>query len=365
MSQDDPKFDARQYAMLMYCSYKGDMTLWNEWRMSHPTEKIALSGASLHGAYLKGGNFNQANFSKANFESANLHGAELLLADLRGARLCKANLSELNVWGTNLQQANLQEADLRQSFFVGSNFKGTILNGACLQNASLLDCDLREALLHGTNLIDGKFCFTSVDSGTKLFFCSIGSGTDFTGVALGSAVIEPRLRVSLKNIIRKKQWLSWLKEGNRAERLLKWLTVKLFWAMSDYGRSTKRIAGCFLALSLCFAMIYLGCGYYDLLHNNGKAVSFGIVNGLFTKDISLENAQWGLLSLRSLYFSIVTMTTLGFGDMHAMPDSWLGHILLMLQVLLGYIMLGALITRFAVMFSDTGPAQPYEKGDSE
>ena len=29
------------------------------------------------------------------------------------------------------------------------------------------------------------------------------------------------------------------------------------------------------------------------------------------------------------------------------------------------IMLGALITRFAVMFSDTGPAQPYEEVDAE
>jgi hypothetical protein len=51
------------------------------------------------------------------------------------------------------------------------------------------------------------------------------------------------------------------------------------------------------------------------------------------------------------------MTTLGFGDMYAKSGSWFGHILLVFQVLMGYIMLGALVTRFAILFSGVGPAQ--------
>ncbi len=58
----------------------------------------------------------------------------------------------------------------------------------------------------------------------------------------------------------------------------------------------------------------------------------------------------------ALYFSVVTMTTLGFGDIAANPDSWCGQTLLMLQVILGYVLLGALITRFAVLFTAGGPA---------
>ena len=54
------------------------------------------------------------------------------------------------------------------------------------------------------------------------------------------------------------------------------------------------------------------------------------------------------------------MTTLGFGDMYANADTLIrgifGHIVLTLQVLLGYIMLGALVTRFAVLFTAGGPA---------
>ena len=60
--------------------------------------------------------------------------------------------------------------------------------------------------------------------------------------------------------------------------------------------------------------------------------------------------------IRSCYFSVVTMTTLGFGDMYAMPDSKWGHILLIIHVILGYVLLGALVTRFAILFSAGGPS---------
>ncbi len=50
------------------------------------------------------------------------------------------------------------------------------------------------------------------------------------------------------------------------------------------------------------------------------------------------------------------MTTLGFGDLHAHAWSLPGHILLTFQVLLGYVLLGALVTRFAVLFGAGGPA---------
>ena len=58
----------------------------------------------------------------------------------------------------------------------------------------------------------------------------------------------------------------------------------------------------------------------------------------------------------AFYFSVVTMTTLGFGDIAANPDSWAGQTLLMAQVILGYVLLGALVTGFAVLFTAGGPA---------
>ena len=68
---------------------------------------------------------------------------------------------------------------------------------------------------------------------------------------------------------------------------------------------------------------------------------------------------------RSMYFSIVTMTTLGFGDMHAIKSSTIwalfGYLFLSLQVIIGYVLLGALITRLGVLFSGSGLAQKPNK----
>ncbi len=54
----------------------------------------------------------------------------------------------------------------------------------------------------------------------------------------------------------------------------------------------------------------------------------------------------------------------GFGDMYAQANSVWGHFLLMIQVLLGYVMLGALVTRFAVLFTAGGPAGEFSKAEN-
>ena len=49
------------------------------------------------------------------------------------------------------------------------------------------------------------------------------------------------------------------------------------------------------------------------------------------------------------------MTTLGFGDMHANPTSEWGYTVLSAQVIMGYVMLGALVTRLGILFTGSGP----------
>jgi hypothetical protein len=49
------------------------------------------------------------------------------------------------------------------------------------------------------------------------------------------------------------------------------------------------------------------------------------------------------------YFSVVTFTTLGFGDVK--PLDWLGQLWITLEVLSGYLMLGGLISIFANKFA--------------
>jgi hypothetical protein len=123
--------------------------------------------------------------------------------------------------------------------------------------------------------------------------------------------------------------------------------VKWFWGLSDYGISTGRILFWFFTLSILFASIYANFAFWK---------PPGIVCDLMVEP---HEPLWHyglLLFIRPIYFSVVTMTTLGFGDMYAQVNSVWGHVLLTIQVLLGYVMLGALITRFAVLFTAGGPA---------
>ena len=105
--------------------------------------------------------------------------------------------------------------------------------------------------------------------------------------------------------------------------------------MSDYGKSSGRIIATFFVSAIIFAIVYW------------KWANCVLVNGM-VGDIR------GFL--HALYFSVVTMTTLGFGDIAANPDSWQGQTLLMGQVILGYVLLGALVTRLAILFTAKGPA---------
>jgi hypothetical protein len=139
--------------------------------------------------------------------------------------------------------------------------------------------------------------------------------------------------------IRRLNWKDWYKK----HRFLQW-PVKLFWSISNYGISTLRIMAWFFGLAIAFAVIYSLC--HSCVMVNGEV---GDIRGF----------------VHALYFSVVTMTTLGFGDIAANPDSWPGQVVLMVQVILGYVLLGALVTRLAVLFTSDGPAGSFTPMDKE
>jgi len=310
--------DLDQYDMLKRCSEKKDMTEWNEWREENPNEVIWLQGAKFCECHLKGAKLWGAHLESANLEMAHLEGANLERAHLIGAFPIGAHLEGAYLYVANLQRANLLEAHLEN---------------AKLQQTKMQSADFSRAIVDGSTLI-WKPEVNKYRRGKR--------STNFNGVGLDSCRIDPGTKQLLEYNIRRKNWEVWYKE----HLLLKW-PVRWFWCLSDYGISTWRVIIWFLVLSLLFATIYANCAYWRPL---------GIVSNL---EVEPHLPMWHyflLLLLRPIYFSIVTMTTLGFGDMYANAQSIWGHILLSLQVILGYVLLGALVTRFAVLFTAGGPA---------
>ena len=333
-----------------------------------------LQNAKLRGANLQDTYLGETNLQDANLTGANLQDAKVEEANLQKASLWQANLQDANLMGANLQDANLREANLHRATLFGVNLQDAKLTGANLQHAHLMEANLQDAHLREANLQDANleganlqdarlwrahlegadlsgawlegadFRAAFVDGTTIILGGTFDRQTDFRNVGLDNAVIESGKKQLLKYNGRRMNWEDWYRGKSKkklliALRLLGTSPVRGFWAISDYGCSTFRIITAFFALATAFALLYYFVS--DLvkdLHITGNALS----------DL-----------IRACYFSIVTMTTLGFGDMYANPESRLGHILLMLQVLLGYILLAALVTRFAVLFTAGGPAAKF------
>ncbi len=312
--------------MLKRCSDKKDMTEWNEWRDENPDEEIFLDGAKLNGAYLKGAYLNEAHLKKAELLLAHMENVHFMGADLEGATLRRALLE-----GALLRWTNLKDADLCWAHLEGADLSGANLKGA--------NCSM-----------------TIIDGSTLLWLCHIDCRTNFNRASLTNARIDAGQRQILEYNIRRMNWKNWywgeMKRNHKVferletkreswfracrvlSRLLFTSPVRLFWWISDYGLRTWRIIVTFFILAFAFAIIYRL--WPSCVIVMGKV---GDIRGFW----------------HALYFSVVTMTTLGFGDVAANPDSWGGQTLLMLQVILGYVLLGALVTRFAVLFTAGGP----------
>ena len=101
----------------------------------------------------------------------------------------------------------------------------------------------------------------------------------------------------------------------------------LWWLFANYGRSFKRWAAWSFGFAIAFAFIYY-FSYSDYMLN-----------------FQTVYVSEGFRFFSFIYYSIVTFTTLGFGDI-VPRTGWL-QFWVMLEVILGYIMLGGLISILA------------------
>ncbi|MHC4644477.1 MAG: pentapeptide repeat-containing protein [Planctomycetota bacterium] len=366
-------------------------------------EGADLDGACLQGAYLTGANLKRTYLYHARLEgaylnSAGLEGADLTDAFLEGAYLRRADLRNTKLRGgcfkhADLLQAHLEGANLEHAHFEGADLSDSHLEGAIMATAHLQDANLSRAYLDGADLtrahlehanlmytnlrgatvrythLERAFlveaglqgaCFEQaiVDGATSLWNCHVDRHSDFRGVGLEGIRIDPGTKQLLQYNVRRMNWEAWYRDQHC---LLRW-AVSRFWYISDYGLSTKKIIATFFKWTLVFAAVYYLWGFVDY-HLVGIKDHPGIVSQLFVLENAQEPVSPYLVPFRALYFSVVTMTTLGFGDMYANPHSFLrglsGNILLALQVILGYVLLGALVTRVAVLFTAGGPAAKF------
>jgi hypothetical protein len=111
---------------------------------------------------------------------------------------------------------------------------------------------------------------------------------------------------------------NYLREFRESGRLQRGL-YGIWWLTSDCGRSLGRWTAVILAVAVVFTAL------------------FGVVG------VRVGNYDPGIITY--FYYSVVTLTTLGYGDI--VPNSTLGQVLVIVEVCIGYMMLGGLMSIFA------------------
>lgn len=404
---DEKKFDQKQYDLLIECAKKGAMTEWNKWYEGYLNEQMEYCksrGVQLENTILKCNDMDGVDLS-----DTNLRGVSMIWILLTGANLEGADLRETKLMGSWLNGANLKNADLRESDLRMVNLTDAKLNNANLKNADLSGSDLRMANLtdaklnnanlsgvdlSGANMYKTNFRFARVDGNTLIVGDPdkiIDDDTDFTGVGLSEARIDPKLRTRLERNIRKKQWEKqyvkprvypfhaaliekWnrIRGGNSAEspktsdtapaepqmpktesNRLTWkqwlknifrdIPIETFWWLSDYGSKTTRILLAFLGLNLIFTTLYLWVVPYLPTIRQGATPMFAEL----MYNTSTVDPVAALIQSNMIVFSIADVATSNL--------DYIPMFLILVHIVLGYVILAALVTRFAIMFQSLSP----------
>ncbi len=267
--------------------------------------KADLMGVDLSRADLSGANLTGVSLIDVKLMEADLVGADLTKADLMGAKLFGAGLLNVKLIGADLTKADLMgddltKADLTKADLMGADLRMADLGGADLTEAKLLAVDLRGANLQRAN-------FEKCDI-TKIKYDRTGS---YKGIRILNCYGDPLFVRFAKD----QEYLEAFKEKHPY-----W--YKLWLIFADCGRSFLRWALWSILIALVFGFLFMAIG-----------------------PKSFKPKPEGYTWFSFFYYSIVTFTTLGFGDIT--PIKWYTEILVTIEVIFGYIMMGGLISIFA------------------
>ncbi|AEH36675.1 pentapeptide repeat-containing protein [Halopiger xanaduensis] len=287
--------------------------------------------APTAGERLDGANFREATLSDTSF----LAGCSLVEADFTDAVLDGADLSE-----TDLRRATFRDVDAH-----GTSFRAANLHDAAFVFADLRGADFRDARLYRAALTDVRLNLETEFGDRTVYEDEFAAATgDDTMAQADSAqwVYRELQRVYAENAFPERVHAYYLREKNFRRRHA-WRTgsylraIKLAgsrWIM-HYGTSPWRVVATSLLLIVVCAGLYpLTGGVKEV--GTDSAVTYAIEDPADTPGRVLVRAF-----LKSLYFSVVTFATLGYGDIQ--PVGQWARAIASVETLLGSLLMALLV----------------------
>lgn len=275
--------------------------------------KECLLAAIREGGTLSGSCLKRVVLRDEHIEKANLSGVDLSLADLSGTYLFDSCLERAELIGINLSHCDLAHcsmrgADLTKANLANARLWNSDLTGANLTEADLSHADLWDARLHNATLWHTNFSGTK--SLGKVNFCSSRKLFEKARIDESGAVSAEESYRNLKQYFistgrySDASWASF-KEKTMERILLRknghfeYIPSLVMSLLCGYGEKPYRIVLTALLTILAFAFIYYGLDSVQYLPAPGHSM------------------KWG----DYIYYSTITFTTVGYGDIVPKPNT--------------------------------------------
>lgn len=283
-----------------------------------------FDGATLYKAKLDEGEFLGATFKGANLSGCSAKKSGFGMSVISSANFFDANLEDATFVETQVIQSDFRAAKLDRSRFFGADLKQSDFS-----QAELKDSDLRETNVEGVSFYNASLQRSQLRD-IRNFKSANWIGTDIRDIDFSGAYLVRRHVID-------ENFLYEFRHQDNLHRFLYW-----GWNItSKCGRSMTRW-GLFLALNILF----FSCVYWAM---DQWMTPVGLDSHL--KGIGGDSGLPGGF-IPYLYFSVVTFTTLGFGDVS--PVTVAGQVVLITHITIGYLGLGALLSILATKFASRG-----------
>jgi len=275
--------------------------------------KVDLKNSDLTQADLKNTNFSYSDISNANLIGCNLEGCDLTSVNFENSDLTCAIMRKTRLWHTDLSSANISEADVSE--------------------ADLWKCQMHLARLWRTELRSVK-SLTKQNFAKKIYGLLTSEKIDERGILSAEESYRTLKQYFTKNgQYRDASWASfkektmeklWLKKN----RSISYIPMAFMGLLSGYGEKPSRVITSSLAILFIYSAIYY---YLDTL-----VIRFPSMQKYLFWDY--------------VYYSIVTFTTLGYGDV--VPKAVIGYRLLAgSEAFIGAFMIGLFVFTLSRKYS--------------
>lgn len=254
----------------------------------HPDDAAHLEAYARQGGMLRGIALKNAKLAgidlvrhhqKTGFDMSH---AELYRADLQGAHLFNLNLQNASLMKADLRDSNLHCANL-----INCNLLGIKWNGARIENINVGKVIKQERMAKEAEKVGEAEIAKDYFEQTEEIYRDLRKAAEREGLfAMGGHFLQKELTMRRH-----------LMPRFSSQRFIS-KAIDLF---CGYGEAPMRVIGFSLALIFICAILYMftGLSYSDEVH------IFNLDNGLKANLVLLFNC---------IYYSVVTFTTLGYGD---------------------------------------------------